>query len=190
MQANNHQGLLFGTKKTALSKASFQGPSISKDLLDWLALAQNKALVKPGVTPELVKPGTLRVEDGLLVVKGIFTFFFDENGFNHKENGPAVVYIHGDQWLQRNQHHRIDGPAISLNGNHQWLQNGRHHREDGPATDFMSADGKSRVREWFLDGVPHRIGGPARKDEYWFQGRKLTKRETKLAIKREAKAKR
>jgi len=55
------------------------------------------------------------------------TFFRDDNG----------------------KYHRDDGPAIILNdGSITWFKHGDRHREDGPA----HIDKANGIEEWYLDG--------------------------------------
>ena len=55
-------------------------------------------------------------------------------------------------------------------GNRKWLLNGLLHRIDGPAIDC-----KGGKKEWWLNGLRHRTDGPAMKwssgkQEWWFNG--------------------
>lgn len=51
-------------------------------------------------------------------------------------------------------------------GNKVWRnEKGKWHREDGPAIEYTNGD-----KEWFIDGLRHRVGGPACElagDKYW-----------------------
>ena len=55
-------------------------------------------------------------------------------------------------------------------GNRKWLLNGLLHRIDGPAIDC-----KGGKKEWWVSGLRHRTDGPAMKwssgkQEWWFNG--------------------
>lgn len=52
--------------------------------------------------------------------------------------------------------HREDGPAFEKDGNKKWYLNGVLHRLDGPAIQY-----KNGSRLWFVNGVPHREELPA-----------------------------
>jgi hypothetical protein len=86
------------------------------------------------------------------------TFWYNEKGEYHREDGPAVERVNGDkEWYLNGQLHREDGPAIEYaNGYKSWYLNGQRHRENGPAIEW--ADG---TKEWFLNGKLHRVDGPA-----------------------------
>lgn len=62
---------------------------------------------------------------GCLSILGNFTFWF-ENGFLHREEGPAVMTYFFEEWYQ----------------------NGKLHREDGPA----SVDHRTKKSEYWIEG--------------------------------------
>ena len=70
------------------------------------------------------------------------------NGIPHREDGPAVEFLDGDQsWFFEGKLHREDGPAIiSSHGYKEWFNNGKLHRLDGPA--FIHDDGD---KAWFIN---------------------------------------
>jgi hypothetical protein len=84
--------------------------------------------------------------------------WFNESGFLHRIEGPAVEMSDGTKcWYINGKLHRKDGPArIESNGNKEWWINGECHREDGPAR--IESNGN---KEWWIHGRPHRIEGPA-----------------------------
>jgi hypothetical protein len=69
------------------------------------------------------------------------------------------------------QFHREDGPAIIYpNGYEEWWLNGLRHRVGGPAC--TGEDGYNQ--EWWVNGIIHREDGPAKvsgdEEEYWVNG--------------------
>ena len=70
---------------------------------------------------------------------------------NYKEYA-VTVFSNGDKfWRQNGFLHREDGPAIEWSGGtKEWFQNGKRHREDGPAVEY--ADGG---KLWYLEGVKY-----------------------------------
>jgi len=56
------------------------------------------------------------------------------------------------RWYNENgQQHREDGPAIEwADGTKSWWINGRRHREDGPAIEHA----KNGDKEWYINGEP------------------------------------
>jgi hypothetical protein len=70
-------------------------------------------------------------------VKSDGTFWRNEKGEYHREDGPAVELANGNKfWYLNGQYHREDGPAVELaNGYKEWWLNGQYHREDGPAVE-------------------------------------------------------
>ncbi|MGK5053659.1 hypothetical protein [Janthinobacterium sp. RB2P8] len=68
----------------------------------------------------------------------------------HREDGPAVEYVHCYKgWFINGQHHREDGPAIEhANGPKEWYLNGLLHREDGPAIEYSNGD-----KEWWINDI-------------------------------------
>ncbi len=67
----------------------------------------------------------------------------------HRENGPAVIFLDGEQWWFKNgKLHREDGPAvIDPYGTQEWWKEGEWHREDGPA--IIYPDGR---QWWYKEG--------------------------------------
>jgi len=111
------------------------------------------------------------------------TWYF--NGKQHREDGPAQIGVgifKGEfHWYIHGKLHRVDGPAlITMYGDRQWFLNGKMHRVGGPAVEWK--DGR---REWYLNGVLHRADGPAREfysadgktllGEWWINGEKVRK---------------
>ena len=107
------------------------------------------------------------------------TFWYNEKGELHREDGPAVEYANGDkEWYLSGERHREDGPAFECaNGRKEWWLNGNLHREDGPAVEW--ADGE---KSWYLNGELHRVDGPAVEwadgEKSWYlNGEELTEEE-------------
>ena len=78
-----------------------------------------------------------------------------KNGLLHREDGPAVVWSGGTYWYKNGLLHRDNGPALETDPTRSWYKNGVLHREDGPA--YESYNGKSLLREWYVDGKIKRI---------------------------------
>ena len=59
-------------------------------------------------------------------------FFFNLDGFFHRENGPAIEYADGTKkWVFNGKLHRENGPAVELpNGKKHWFLNGREYSEE------------------------------------------------------------
>jgi hypothetical protein len=79
----------------------------------------------------------------------------------HREDGPAVTYIHSfyieSFWFNKGKLHREGGPAyISSKGKMMWYRMGKFHREDGPAV--IKENG---VKNWALEGIF------LKKEEWW-----------------------
>jgi hypothetical protein len=57
----------------------------------------------------------------------------DENGKNHRDDGPAVIYSDGRKfWFQHGKRHRTDGPAIIYpNGHVSWCLEGHYYEFEG-----------------------------------------------------------
>jgi len=119
---------------------------------------------------------TVEVDD-----KGSVFWFRERTDTFHREDGPAIEYSNGNKlWYIGGQLHREDGPAILYpDGSTEWFFKGELHREDGPAVELSCG-----VSEWYKDGCRHRLDGPAvvytnpaDEDEYWIEGRYLTKEE-------------
>lgn len=91
--------------------------------------------------------------------------WFDKNGYHHREDGPAKINEDGEEWWWHGYLHREGGPAkISSRGNNFWYKKGALHREDGPA-----------------------ITRPEGYNEYWIDGRELTKEEWKEYVSSKSK---
>ena len=77
------------------------------------------------------------------------TFWRNEKGEYHREDGPAIEYSNdAKSWYLNGKRHRADGPAIErANGDKEWFLNGQRHRADGPAVELANGD-----KFWFLNG--------------------------------------
>lgn len=86
------------------------------------------------------------------------TYYFNEDGQWHREDGPAIEFADGTRkWYVNDVIHRDNGPAIEgPDGYKAWYFNGKCHREDGPAIERL--DGHM---EWYWEGKAHRDDGPA-----------------------------
>ena len=80
------------------------------------------------MTKEITKNGTI--------------FYYGDNGFIHREGGPAVEYTNGDKY---------------------WCKNGKFHREDGPAVERIYEDGSYYKEYWYDDKHYPNI----KTDRYW-----------------------
>lgn len=107
------------------------------------------------------------------------SFWLDNDGELHREDGPAVEHANGTKaWYKKGRLHRLGGPALVYdNGDERWYKDGLLHREDGPA--MSDVDG---LKEWHLNGRRHRIDGPAIMlsgglQEYYVNGRKFSEEE-------------
>ena len=71
------------------------------------------------------------------------------NGKLHREDGPAIIHLHGGvEWYLNGSRHRCDGPAqINFNKDKRWWVNGKLHREDGPA-----CENSNGTRHWWING--------------------------------------
>ena len=78
----------------------------------------------------------------------------NNNGQLHREGGPALILLNGEQhWYRNGMVHRDDGPAVILpNGNQYWYRNDMYHRDDGPALIYQ--DG---TQKWYLNGQLIRV---------------------------------
>jgi hypothetical protein len=74
----------------------------------------------------------------------------NEQGFLHREDGPAVIWNNGnEEWFNNGKPHRENGPAVvHIDGFKEWWFNGVCHREDGPAVEWN--DG---TKQWLLYGT-------------------------------------
>ena len=51
------------------------------------------------------------------------------------------------RWYLNGKHHREDGPAVEyVHGAKLWFLNGKRHREDGPAVEYTNGD-----KLWYLN---------------------------------------
>jgi len=103
--------------------------------------------------------------------------WYDQEGRNHRVDGPAIEYPDGEmRWYQHGQLHRDDGPAIErIDGSEDWYQHGQFHRDDGPT---IKHPGPNGFQAWHQRGELHRMDGPALlgNDGYhtwYFQGQLL-----------------
>ena len=57
--------------------------------------------------------------------------WYDDEGFYHRVDGPALVWAHGRQlWYSRGMPHFAHGPAdLWPSGTLVWYEDGRHLRE-------------------------------------------------------------
>jgi len=87
----------------------------------------------------------------------LFTRYYNEEGKQHREDGPAVISSWGDEyWWINGKLHREGGPAIIFsNGRKEWWINGKLHREGGPAIETEI------TKHWYINGLLHREDGPA-----------------------------
>ncbi len=123
--------------------------------------------------------GYLHRDDGPAVIKPDGTQYWYQHGKLHRDGGPAEIWHSGVQkWWQHGEQHRDDGPAVVFpNGTRFWYQHDQLHRDDGPAE--IHADG---TQEWYWRDKLHRDDGPAAvcpsgiRDWYW-HGEKVTERE-------------
>jgi antitoxin component YwqK of YwqJK toxin-antitoxin module len=112
------------------------------------------------------------------------TFWRNERGEYHREDGPAIERVSGSKhWYLNGQLHRKDGPACEwADGDKEWYLNGKLHREDGPAIEYSNG-----AKEWYLNGQRHREDGPACEwtdgcKEWYLNGSKLSEEEFKLKM--------
>jgi len=75
--------------------------------------------------------------------------YVDCNGKYHREDGPAVESVNGNQyWFINGVVHREDGPAVEyMNGPKHWYIDGCRHREDGPAIELANGE-----KQWYING--------------------------------------
>jgi hypothetical protein len=86
--------------------------------------------------------------------------YYNENGYLHREDGPAIEYNDGRKLYYINgKRHRTDGPACEYINNRCWFINGKKHREDGPAVEYN--DGQ---KLWFLNNKYYST------EKEWFNG--------------------
>jgi len=67
------------------------------------------------------------MKNGLVIEEGTRRWY--QNGFLHREDGPALEYVGGDRfWYQNGELHREDAPAIEYsNGAYSWHLNNRRY---------------------------------------------------------------
>lgn len=71
----------------------------------------------------------------------------NEKGLYHREDGPAIERIDGDElWYIDGKLHRDDGPAIKFSYYKAWYRNGHCHRLDGPAREWSQG-----ADEWIVN---------------------------------------
>jgi hypothetical protein len=52
-------------------------------------------------------------------------YWTDENGFYHRDNGPAIINNNGSmRYCKHGELHRLDGPAVIYKNHKQWYING------------------------------------------------------------------
>ena len=71
--------------------------------------------------------------------------YFDDQGKEHREDGPAVKIVKGREftlkWMRHGHLHRDDGPAVETSaGRKEWHCHGRKYRKDGPAIEAENGD--------------------------------------------------
>jgi len=97
--------------------------------------------------------------DVLIPISDMKTIKYDDRIETHSSNDlVAIEYKNGDKaWYKEGFRHRIDGPAeIYINGDKFWYKEGELHRLGGPAIEYSDGD-----KIWYKEGKRHRIGGPA-----------------------------
>jgi hypothetical protein len=112
--------------------------------------------------------------NGLYVHEGD-TYFLDEQGYLHNDDGPAVISRNGTKfWYKHGQMHRVGGPAIEyIDGSYTWYFKGQYHRDNGPA--HSRIDG---LKNWWIHGKLSRLDGPAiispiGSVEFWIDGQPI-----------------
>lgn len=87
-------------------------------------------------------------------------FFYNQNGYLHRENGPARICSDGLKvWFRDGHIYRKDGPALEYpNGDSIWVCAlvPRMHRLVGPAVELANGD-----KIWASRGIVHRKNEPA-----------------------------
>lgn len=78
-----------------------------------------------------------------------------QNGYIHREDGPAIIYPSGDQyWYKRGYIHREDGPAVEYaNGRKEWWLNGEQFNEE----EFNARTKTCANKVVEIDGVKYRL---------------------------------
>ena len=68
-------------------------------------------------------------------------------GIRHREDGPSIEYPNGEKrWFKNDKLHRLGAPAIYGAAYEAWYLDGLCHRVDGPA---QTCDGE---KNWFYYG--------------------------------------
>jgi len=86
---------------------------------------------------------------------------YDEDGYFHNSNGPAMIDIDGGRY---------------------WYRHGKLHREDGPASIYSSG-----LLKYYIDDCLHRLDGPAvvypdGTGDYWISNIRYTEEEYKMIV--------
>lgn len=107
---------------------------------------------------EKIKPNMTRTKDN--------DIHYKIGRILHREDGPALITSNGlEVWFFNGLIHREDGPAIKCStanlgvysSPNYWL-NGKCHFLSGRRS---LGDQKCGFKAWYLNGVVHRVGGPA-----------------------------
>ena len=98
-------------------------------------------------------------------------------GVLHREGAPAVVTDSGVEYWNMGVLHREGGPAVVGYDKgrivmQEWYYNGKLHNPHGPARKNI----QNSTFSYFINGVPHRIDGPAKRfrngdKEWWCKGK-------------------
>lgn len=90
------------------------------------------------------------MDDQYIIVNedGVFYYKDKEMTILHREGGPAVERVNGDQeWWLHNKLHREDGPAVQLaDGTRMWFINDEFSRKDISTTERGNSD-----KKWWLE---------------------------------------
>lgn len=109
-----------------------------------------------------------------------------------KELPSAIIYYLDPAPPNTNfwhvHYHRDDGPAIEwFDGTKEWYQNGLRHRIDGPAVESI------HTNRWFQHGKLHRLDGPAVEynktdiyNQYYLDGIEYSEQEHSRLVKLKA----
>ena len=89
------------------------------------------------------------MKNGLIIDKDGTKYWY-LNDELHREDGPALEWVGGDQeWYLNGKLHRVDGPAEEWSdGSKFWYLHDKRHREGGPAIEWASGD-----KWWCLNNV-------------------------------------
>lgn len=73
----------------------------------------------------------------------------DKHGQLHRDDGPARLLPHIEEWYQHGELHRDYAPAVivEFSGAEHWYQHGKRHRIDGPASTSLFDN-----NEWCIRG--------------------------------------